>query len=186
MPRAAVQVAALPKGVDVEADAILADRLPGLSPILSPLLVEVYSPFDGQPKSELNAKGWDVYTGTEPPYEQPGDLVDRMVFADANEAVLAEGGAPASATPVLLGVTKAALNTDSFLWASSFQHTIKVLAGAAIEGKSDDLFGLKENVIVGHLIPAGTGLPKYRRLKINTLAPVPVSDEEMREEEDAG
>ena len=68
-----------------------------------------------------------------------------------------EGGQPASAIPVLLGVTKAALNTDSFLSAASFQHTIKVLAGAAIEGKRDELRGLKENVIIGKLIPAGTG-----------------------------
>jgi len=87
----------------------------------------------------------------------PGDLVDRMVFANANEAVMAEGGKPATATPVLLGVTKAALNTESFLSAASFQHTIRVLAGAAIAGKRDELQGLKENVIIGKLIPAGTG-----------------------------
>jgi DNA-directed RNA polymerase subunit beta' len=87
----------------------------------------------------------------------PGDLVDRMIFADTNEKVLAEGGKPASATPVLLGVTKAALNTESFLSAASFQHTIRVLAGAAIAGKRDELKGLKENVIIGKLIPAGTG-----------------------------
>jgi DNA-directed RNA polymerase subunit beta' len=87
----------------------------------------------------------------------PGDLVDRLDFADANERVMNEGGEPASATPVLLGITKAALNTDSFLSAASFQHTIKVLAGAAIEGKRDELKGLKENVIIGKLIPAGTG-----------------------------
>jgi DNA-directed RNA polymerase subunit beta' len=87
----------------------------------------------------------------------PGDLVDRLVFAGVNEAVIAKGGQPASAVPVLLGVTKAALNTDSFLSAASFQHTIKVLAGAAIEGKRDELRGLKENVIIGKLIPAGTG-----------------------------
>jgi DNA-directed RNA polymerase subunit beta' len=87
----------------------------------------------------------------------PGDLVDRLVFANLNGQVSGEGGQPASAKPVLLGVTKAALNTDSFLSASSFQHTIKVLAGAAIEGKQDELKGLKENVIIGKLIPAGTG-----------------------------
>jgi len=87
----------------------------------------------------------------------PDDLVDRMVFADTNEKVMAEGGTPATATPVLLGVTKAALNTDSFLSAASFQHTIRVLAGAAIAGKRDELQGLKENVIIGKLIPAGTG-----------------------------
>jgi DNA-directed RNA polymerase subunit beta' len=78
-----------------------------------------------------------------------GDLVDRREFADANAQVVAEGGQPATAKPVLLGVTKAALNTESFLSAASFQHTIKVLAGAAIEGKRDELRGLKENVIIG-------------------------------------
>jgi DNA-directed RNA polymerase subunit beta' len=87
----------------------------------------------------------------------PGDLVDRMIFAEANQQVMAEGGQPATAIPVLLGVTKAALNTESFLSAASFQHTIKVLAGAALEGKRDELRGLKENVIIGKLIPAGTG-----------------------------
>jgi DNA-directed RNA polymerase subunit beta' len=80
-----------------------------------------------------------------------------MVFAEENQEVMAEGGEPATATPVLLGVTKAALNTESFLSAASFQHTIKVLAGAALEGKRDELRGLKENVIIGKLIPAGTG-----------------------------
>jgi DNA-directed RNA polymerase subunit beta' len=98
----------------------------------------------------------------------PGDLVDRMVFADANERVMAEGGEPASATPVLLGVTKAALNTESFLSAASFQHTIRVLAGAAIAGKRDELQGLKENVIIGKLIPAGTG---FWNADANILAP---------------
>ena len=87
----------------------------------------------------------------------PGDLVNRLDFAEINAKVVSQGGQPASAKPVLLGVTKAALNTDSFLSASSFQHTIRVLAGAAIEGKRDDLKGLKENVIIGRLIPAGTG-----------------------------
>jgi DNA-directed RNA polymerase subunit beta' len=87
----------------------------------------------------------------------PGDLVDRLEFADTNAEVIEQGGEPASAAPVLLGITKAALNTDSFLSAASFQHTIKVLAGAAIEGKRDELRGLKENVIIGKLIPAGTG-----------------------------
>jgi DNA-directed RNA polymerase subunit beta' len=87
----------------------------------------------------------------------PGELVDRLVLQDINDALVAQGKRGATAVPVLLGVTKAALSTDSFLSASSFQHTIKVLAGAAIEGKQDDLRGLKENVIIGKLIPAGTG-----------------------------
>ena len=78
-----------------------------------------------------------------------------------NEEMIGEGGEPASGVPVLLGITKAALSTDSFLSASSFQHTIKVLAGAAIEGKVDPLHGLKENVIIGKLIPAGTGYQAY-------------------------
>jgi DNA-directed RNA polymerase subunit beta' len=96
----------------------------------------------------------------------PGDLVDRRVFAESNAQVVGEGGQPAAARPILLGVTKAALNTDSFLSAASFQHTIKVLAGAAIEGKRDELKGLKENVIIGKLIPAGTG---YAELAENAL-----------------
>jgi DNA-directed RNA polymerase subunit beta' len=93
----------------------------------------------------------------------PGELYDRMELQEINEKTLAAGGKRgAHGVPVLLGVTKSALNTDSFLSASSFQHTIKVLAGAAIEGKEDRLYGLKENVIIGKLIPAGTGFPGYR------------------------
>jgi DNA-directed RNA polymerase subunit beta' len=87
----------------------------------------------------------------------PGELVDRLKLQDINEKLLEAGKQPATAAPVLLGVTKASLSTDSFLSASSFQHTIKVLAGAAIEGRQDPLLGLKENVIIGKLIPAGTG-----------------------------
>jgi DNA-directed RNA polymerase subunit beta' len=90
----------------------------------------------------------------------PGELVNRLVFQDINDQVTRAGGQRATARPVLLGITKAALNTDSFLSGASFQHTINVLAGAAIEGKVDGLYGLKENVIIGKLIPAGTG---YRR-----------------------
>jgi DNA-directed RNA polymerase subunit beta' len=101
----------------------------------------------------------------------PGELIDRLALRDINEQILAEGGIPASAQNILLGVTKAALNTDSFLSASSFQHTIKVLAGAAIEGKEDPLIGLKENVIIGKLIPAGTGFHHYkeRRAKLEAM-----------------
>jgi DNA-directed RNA polymerase subunit beta' len=90
----------------------------------------------------------------------PGELVNRLVFQDINDKVTAAGGQRATARPVLLGITKAALNTESFLSGASFQHTINVLAQAAIEGKVDGLYGLKENVIIGKLIPAGTG---YRR-----------------------
>ena len=86
-----------------------------------------------------------------------GEIVDRLAFEDANQRAVDEGGSPATARQVLLGITKAALNTESFLSASSFQHTINILAQAAIEGKRDELRGLKENVIIGKLIPAGTG-----------------------------
>ncbi|MGD8555109.1 MAG: DNA-directed RNA polymerase subunit beta', partial [Anaerolineales bacterium] len=89
----------------------------------------------------------------------PGDLVDRIHMQRINEDMFKEGKRPARAIEVLLGITKASLSTESFLSASSFQHTIKVLAGAAIEGKVDFLRGLKENVIIGKLIPAGTGFP---------------------------
>jgi DNA-directed RNA polymerase subunit beta' len=93
----------------------------------------------------------------------PGELIDRLKLAKLNESLIADGKQPASAVPVLLGVTKASLSTDSFLSAASFQHTIKVLAGAAIEGREDPLYGLKENVIIGKLIPAGTGYWAYHR-----------------------
>ena len=89
----------------------------------------------------------------------PGDLIDRYYLQRMNEQALKDGGQTAKAMQILLGVTKASLSTESFLSASSFQHTIKVLAGAAIEGKIDYLRGLKENVIIGKLIPAGTGFP---------------------------
>ena len=90
----------------------------------------------------------------------PGDLIEATEFNRVNEEIVDEGGEPAQAKPVLLGITKAALNTESFLSASSFQHTIRVLAGAAIAGKEDQLIGLKENVIIGKLIPAGTGFKR--------------------------
>jgi DNA-directed RNA polymerase subunit beta' len=99
--------------------------------------------------------------------DQPGDvdllpteLVDRLEFEEANNRVLAEGGEPATAQTVLLGVTKASLNTSSFLAAASFQETTRVLTEAAINGAKDHLIGLKENVIIGKLIPAGTGAPQ--------------------------
>jgi DNA-directed RNA polymerase subunit beta' len=91
----------------------------------------------------------------------PGDLVDRLILQDINARLVAEGKRPATARQVLLGITKAALATDSFLSAASFQHTIRVLAGTALEGKIDELRGLKENVIIGRLIPAGTGFKYY-------------------------
>ena len=91
-----------------------------------------------------------------------GNLVDRLVFSEVNEQVTGGGGKPARGTPVLLGITKAALSTDSFIAAASFQETTRVLTEAAITGRLDNLSGLKENVIVGRLIPAGTGLAEYR------------------------
>ncbi len=93
----------------------------------------------------------------------PSDLVDRFVYADTNARVLAEGGEPATAQTVLLGVTKASLNTDSWLAAASFQETTRVLTEAAIEGQKDHLVGLKENVIIGKLIPAGSGIAQRRK-----------------------
>ncbi|MBI1877974.1 MAG: DNA-directed RNA polymerase subunit beta', partial [Chloroflexi bacterium] len=91
----------------------------------------------------------------------PGELLDYQKFQNMNQDLMAQSKRSASGRPILLGITKAALNTDSFLSASSFQHTINVLAQAAIEGKRDELFGLKENVILGKLIPAGTGYQHY-------------------------
>ena len=105
----------------------------------------------------------------------PGELVDRLILQDINEKLHKEGKRPATAAPVLFGVTKAALNTESFLSASSFQHTIKVLAGAAIEGKLDELRGLKENVIIGKLIPAGTGF-KHEAQMAQTMVGVGEAD----------
>jgi len=95
-----------------------------------------------------------------------GEQVDKHRFKDENDRVITEGGEPATFQPLLLGITKASLSTDSFISAASFQETTKVLTEAAIHGKTDDLKGLKENVIIGHLIPAGTGLEKYRSVKV--------------------
>jgi len=97
-----------------------------------------------------------------------GELVDKFVFQEENERVLAQGKRAATAKPVLLGITKASLSTDSFISAASFQETTRVLTEAAISGKTDDLRGLKENVIVGRLIPAGTGLSNYTRVEVLT------------------
>ena len=97
----------------------------------------------------------------------PGDLVDRLVLMKANEKLLSDGKTPAKFAENLLGITKASLSTDSFLSASSFQHTIRVLAGAAIAASEDPLYGLKENVIIGKLIPAGTGFELGRFAQID-------------------
>ncbi|MGO1975044.1 MAG: DNA-directed RNA polymerase subunit beta', partial [Propionibacteriaceae bacterium] len=95
-----------------------------------------------------------------------GDLVDRLTYEGRNRQVVAEGGGPAAGRAVLMGITKASLATDSWLSAASFQETTKVLTDAAIHGKSDSLLGLKENVILGKLIPAGTGLERYRNIRV--------------------
>ncbi len=103
----------------------------------------------------------------------PGDstfvieqIVDKFDFVEENERVQKEGGKPATAIPILMGITKAALNTESFISAASFQETTRVLTDAAIKGKVDNLRGLKENVIIGHLIPAGTGVRLYNNIGV--------------------
>jgi DNA-directed RNA polymerase subunit beta' len=118
----------------------------------------------------------------------PGDTdflldqqVPRYLFQRENERVIAAGGEPATAKSLLLGITKASLATESFISAASFQETTRVLTEAAVSGKVDNLHGLKENVIVGRLIPAGTGAPRYRRTVID---PVPEDELEPVEEVD--
>jgi hypothetical protein len=96
----------------------------------------------------------------------PGELAERSRFESENRRVVSEGGKPASGRPELMGITKASLATESWLSAASFQETTRVLTDAAIHAKSDTLLGLKENVILGKLIPAGTGLPRYRNVKV--------------------
>ncbi|MHC1685618.1 MAG: DNA-directed RNA polymerase subunit beta' [Clostridiaceae bacterium] len=109
----------------------------------------------------------------------PGVLIDIYDFVEANEAVIAKGEKPAEGKISLLGITKASLATESFLSAASFQETTRVLTDAAIKGKIDPLIGLKENVIIGKLIPAGTGMNRYKTIKIET---VPEEDDETVEE----
>jgi len=103
----------------------------------------------------------------------PGQFVDRFEFAKVNDAVIKDKGEAAQFEDIILGITKASLNTDSFLSAASFQETTKVLTDAALEGKTDRLNGLKENVIIGKLIPAATGLKRYRRIEIEPSEPLP-------------
>jgi DNA-directed RNA polymerase subunit beta' len=110
----------------------------------------------------------------------PDEQVEKTVFERENERVIAKGGQPAVAEPLLLGITKASLSTDSFISASSFQETTKVLTEAAISGKVDELRGLKENVIMGRLLPAGTGLGAYNKIDmlveddaVKPLTPIP-------------
>ena len=101
----------------------------------------------------------------------PGSLVDMYEFEDKNKEAVEQGKRPATGKRALLGITKASLATDSFLSAASFQETTRVLTEAAIKGKEDDLIGLKENVIIGKLIPAGTGMKRYKKIRINTEEP---------------
>jgi DNA-directed RNA polymerase subunit beta' len=95
-----------------------------------------------------------------------GEQIDKNIFKRANEAIIKKKGKPAQATPLLLGITKVSLTTESFISAASFQETTRVLTEAAASGKVDLLSGLKENVIVGHLIPAGTGLSTYEQVEM--------------------
>ena len=115
----------------------------------------------------------------------PGALLEIHQFKDANKKALMNGDEPAVGRPVLLGITKASLETDSFLSAASFQETTRVLTDAAIKGKRDELLGLKENVIIGKLVPAGTGMQRYRKIKAETEMPVVnVVEEEATETEE--
>ncbi len=111
----------------------------------------------------------------------PLTQVDRVAFKRENERVIRNGGAPATANPVLMGLTKASLNSESFLSAASFQETTRVLTDAAIKGKDDPLEGLKENIIIGHLVPAGTGLKEYRKVRAykNVMGDLYYTSEEM-------
>jgi len=106
----------------------------------------------------------------------PGTLVDFLEYEDVNEQMEKEGKQPADGKQVMLGITKASLATNSFLSAASFQETTKVLTEAAIKGKVDPLIGLKENVIIGKLIPAGTGMKRYRDVRLDSTMPEPVQE----------
>jgi DNA-directed RNA polymerase subunit beta' len=104
------------------------------------------------------------------------EQVDKFRFQSENERVINESGQPSTGRPLLLGITKASLSTDSFISAASFQETTRVLTEAAIGGRIDYLRGLKENVIMGRLIPAGTGMEHYRRLQIAPDGPPPMEE----------
>ena len=114
----------------------------------------------------------------------PGNSMDVLEYNDMNEKLIAEGKTPADGKQVMLGITKASLATDSFLSAASFQETTKVLTEAAINGKVDHLIGLKENVLIGKLIPAGTGMKRYRNVTLNTDEFIGEDDEIILSEDD--
>ena len=107
-----------------------------------------------------------------------GDQVEKVDFETTNEEMIEQGGKPAEAEPVLLGITKASLETDSFISAASFQDTTRVLTDAATLGKTDILRGFKENVIMGHLIPAGSGFENVRHVRIREMDQAPATPEE--------
>ena len=115
-----------------------------------------------------------------------GEAIEKNIFFEENGKIVEEGGTPAAAEPLLLGITRASLSTRSWLSAASFQETTRVLTEASCEGREDNLRGLKENVIVGRLIPAGTGLPMYSDISIETEVPeipVPVPEIEEKSED---
>ena len=112
----------------------------------------------------------------------PGFVVDRFRFREENKKLIEENKKPARAKPVLLGITKAALQSDSFISAASFQETTKVLTEAALAGKTDPLIGLKEKVILGHLVPVGTGFHIHQRTRVKRT----VDLEKLAEEEQGG
>jgi len=122
--------------------------------------------------------------------EDPGDTefivdqqVDKYMFQEENKKVIQKGAKPASATPILLGITKASLTTESFISAASFQETTRILTEAAASGKRDKLYGLKENVIMGHLIPAGTGFVAHRTIDLSRELIQEAKKEEKKDEE---
>jgi DNA-directed RNA polymerase subunit beta' len=126
--------------------------------------------------------------------KSPGDTVfiadeqvDRLRFSEENERIVVAGGVPAQGEPLLMGITKASLTTQSFISAASFQETTRVLTEASIAGKTDYLLGLKENVIMGRLVPSGTGLPMYKKLGIKSepYAPVQIQEGEVEDFVDA-
>ncbi len=116
----------------------------------------------------------------------PGGMLDSHVFEEINAAVVEDGGSPALARPLLLGITKTSLATESFLSAASFQETTRVLTEASIKGRQDQLLGLKENVIIGKLIPAGTGMTRYRNINVNPIGLEPEPEVKKPVEADLG
>jgi DNA-directed RNA polymerase subunit beta' len=152
-------------------------RIKGLAAVQEYLVLEIQSVYRSQ-GVDINDKHIEIIVRqmlrrvkVEEPGDTeflPGELVDIFVLEEENARAMAQGKEPATARPVLLGITKASLATESFLSAASFQETTRVLTDAATKGKVDPLLGLKENVIIGKLIPAGTGMQRYRSIKLAT------------------